>query len=292
MIETIATTVFVQLDDFYKSKIKRLESSKYARLDSKCRLADAKITLSEAACLLVVYQSSRIEHFKMFLDLFRPTLLRLFPGLPSYSRLSAWMKKCEQLLLDFVNSNLAEPGDRLSRYAIDSSKIDPHFDKNMPKSLRRQAGVGRTHEGFFIGFKLHLLVDMDRRIVRVDLSCGGHHDLDPVKGGMLDGITGIVFADSGYVSGPIAQELRLSDLALVAKPTKSMVDDLWVFDRIWGWLCKDGGEYRKRQTVEGVFSILKRCFGLRSKSCRCASTLRSRTWASLAAYMISTKSIS
>lgn len=289
MHDHIATLVYTQLDDFYQSQIQRLKLPNYGRLDSKLRLAGAKITLPEAACLAVLFQSSRIEHFKTFIDCLRPTLPRLFPKLPSYPRLCQWLKKSEQLLLGFVESNKAEPGSRLDRYAIDSTKIDPHKDKNSPKSLRAATGAGRTHEGWFIGFKLHVLVDMHRRIVRIDLTPGNHHDLDPVKAGILKGVRGVVFGDSGYVSGEVKELLRTQDIALVAKPTKAMVDELWLFDRIWGCKAKGGGEYRKRQTVEGVFSVLKRCFGLQSRSCRCASTLRSRIWASLAGYMLAQK---
>lgn len=281
--ELTATLIYTQLDDFHKAQVKRLQRENYARLDSKCRLKGAKITLPEAACLLAMFQASRVEHFKAFLDLCRPTLLRLFPKMPGYKRLCCWAQKAEQMLLDYVQQHLAEPGDRMSRYAIDSTKIDPHKDKNFPKSLRRATGCGRTHEGFFTGMKLHLLVDMRGGIVAADLSGGARHDLDPVKGGMLEGVAGVVFADSGYVSAQVKQELWGQDVALVAKPTAQMADDRWTFDRSWG---RPGGEYRKRQRVEGVFSVLKRCFGLQARSARSAAALRSRVWASLAAYVM------
>ena len=283
MNDLTATLVYTQLDDFFKARQTQLGIKNYARLDSKCRLKGAKITLPEAACLLVLFQASRVEHLNAFLDLWRPSLGRLFPTLPSYKRLGAWIQKAEQLLLDFVQSNLAEPGGRLDRYAVDSTKIDPHKDKHFPKSLRKQTGSGRTHEGWFTGFKLHLLVDMKGGVVAADLSEGGRHDLDPVKGGLLEGVRGVVFADSGYVSGRVREELWSQDLVLVAKPTPQMADERWTFDRGWG---KPGGEYRKRQLVEGVFSVLKRCFGLQARSVRSAAALRSRVWASLAAYLL------
>jgi transposase len=281
--EFTATLIYTQLDDFFKVQSKHLKRKGYGRLDSKCRLKDAKITLPEAACLLAIFQSSRVEHFKSFLDLWRPTLLRLFPKMPCYKRLCSWIPKAEQMLLDFVQQHLAKPGDRLARYALDSTKIDPHKDKNFPKCLRKATGCGKTHEGFFTGMKLHLLVDMRGAIVAADLSGGSRHDLDPIKGGMLKGVAGVVFADSGYVSAQVRQDLWSQDIALVAKPTKAMVDERWTFDRSWG---KPGGAYRNRQVVEGVFSTLKRCFGLQARSVRSAASLRSRVWASLAAYLM------
>ena len=132
-------------------------------------------------------------------------------------------------------------------------------------------------------FKLHLLVDMRGAVVAANLSECGRHDLDPIKGGLLDGGKVLVFADSGYVSSRVRQELWAQDLVLVAKPTAQMADVRWTFDRGWG---KPGGEYRKRQLVEGVFSVLKRCFGLQARSVRSAAALRSRVLASLAAYLM------
>ena len=131
--------------------------------------------------------------------------------------------------------------------------------------------------------KLHVLADMRGRIVAADLSMGNRHDLDAVKGGLLDRVAGVVFADSGYVSEQVRQDLRGVDVALVAKPTLAMADQRWLFDNVWA------KAYRQRQIVEGVFARLKRCFGLQARSCRCAAALRSRVWASVAAYLLMAK---
>lgn len=260
MIDTSATHADTQLDDFYKARGSSLKLKNYARMDTNCRLKGAKITRSEATCLLVLFQTSRVEQFKVFLDLCRPTLLRLFPNLPSYSRLVAWIKKSEQLLLDYCHNNLAPFGDRSSRYAIDSTKVNPHKSLHFPKSIKKQTGVGDTHEGAFIGFKLHALVNLKGQIVALDVSCANRHDLDPVKGGLLAGVKGVCFADSGYVSEQNRQNLRQQDLAFIAKPAIGQVDNRWILDRVWS------KEYRKRQIVEGVFAKLKKCFGLQSRS--------------------------
>ncbi len=280
MIDTIATHAYTQLDDFYKARVGTLKLKNYARLDRKCRLKGAKITLPEAACLLILFQSSRVEHLKIFLQLCRPTLLRLFPTLPSYSRWITWVKKSEQLLLDYSKNHLATPGDRKTQYALDSTKINPHKSLHFPKSLKHQTGVGYTHEGAFIGFKLHALVNLKGQLVAVDVSCGNRHDLDPVKGGLLLGVKGVCFADSGYVSEQIRQNLRLGDLAFIANPPSGQIDARWLFDKLWSH------PYRQRQIVEGVFAKLKKCFGLQSRSCKNAAALRARIWASVAAYLM------
>lgn len=280
MNDTIATHAYVQIHEFYKKRTESSNENDLWLFRLKNRSLDRKMSLPESACLLLMFQSSGCGQFNKFMALGGEGLLRMFPRMPSYANLLKGFRMIEAFVLDFMNSLLTEPGDRLSIYALDSTKIDSHKAKHWPKSLRREARAGFTHEGVFFGFKLHLLCDMNGDVVAVDLSAGSAHDLSPVKGGILDNIKGIVLGDSGYVSGPVAQELRSRDLALVAKPRPEMADELWVFKKVWA------KTYRKRQIVEGVFNVLKNSFGLLSRSVRCSAALRSRVWASLAAYCL------
>jgi len=59
--ELTATLIYTQLDDFHQAQVRRRQRKDDARLDSKCRLKDAKITLPEAAGLRAIVQSSRLE---------------------------------------------------------------------------------------------------------------------------------------------------------------------------------------------------------------------------------------
>ena len=144
-------------------------------------------------------------------------------------------------------------------------------------------GPPLPHEGGFLGLKLHVLSNCQGRIVDFELTTGNVHDLSPVKGGLLEGVSGVCFADSGYVSARVRQDLRAQALALVSKPTAQMVDESWLFDRIW----KE--PYRQRQVVEGVFSRLKNLLGLLAHSCRSAASLQARIYASIAAFNLLSK---
>jgi hypothetical protein len=278
LIDHIATLIYTQLHDHYLQLQNELKTANPCHLGQRCRLKDSKITYCEAACLVALFQASGMPHFKQFLDWNRPTLLRLFPNMPSYGRLNVWRSKCEQLMLAFAKRSLADPGDRLSVYLIDSTKIDPHKLKSNPKCLRGKAAFGHTHEGGYIGFKLHVISNRKGQIVAFDLSGANRHDLDPVKGGLLKGLAGVVFADSGYVSAQIRQDLMAKDIAFIAKPTAAMEDLRWYFDKNWAKL------YKQRQVVEGVFSRLKNHYGLLANSCRSATSLTVRILASIVAY--------
>ena len=54
----------------------------------------------------------------------------------------------------------------------------------------------------------------------------------------IAGLAGVVFADSGYVSAQIKQDLMDKDVAFIAKPTAAMADMRWYFDRNWARLYK------------------------------------------------------
>lgn len=280
MNDTIATHAYVHIHEFYKKRTQHASENDLWLFRLKNRSADRKLSLPESACLLLLFQSSGCHHFSKFVQLGGAGLRQMFPAMPSYANMLRGFRMIEPFMLDFMNSLLAKPGDRLSTYALDSTKIDSHKAKNWPKSLRREARAGFTHEGVFFGFKLHLFCNMKGEVLGVDLSPGNTHDLSPVKGGLLGKLKGVVLGDSGYVSGQLAQELRGRDLALVAKPRPEMADELWLFKKVWAKI------YRRRQVVEGVFNVLKHSFGLLSRSVRCAAALRSRVWASLAAYSL------
>lgn len=228
----------------------------------------------------MLFQLSGCRDFNKYLSLGRPWLERMFPRLPSYANILKAFQRAGPFLRDFLQTLLVAPGGRDSVCAPDSTKVDSHKAKHWPKCLRREARAGWTHEGLFFGFKLHVLCNRQGEIVRIDLTPGKAHDLDPVKRGILDGVKGVCFADSGYVSAQIKQDLMSKDLLLVAKPTEAMADERGLFERRWA------KKYRARQVIEGVFSILKRSCGLLACSVRCAAGLRARIWASLAAYCL------
>ena len=279
-MEDTATLWFVQLDDFYLRRTEKVSENELWLWRAKARQADRRMTLPELAAFALLLQAYGGHDLKRFLLVARPTLRKLFPGLLGYQRLSHWLGRLEPFLLDFLADAAPRRASWRETILVDSTKIDSHLLKNRPKSLSRLARVGHSHEGAWIGLKLHLAVGLDGRILAWDLTPGSAHDLAPVKGGLLSGLRGVCFADSGYVSAQVRQGLKPQDLLLVAKPTAAMEFDRWEFDRKWALA------YRQRQVVEGVFKVLKGSCGLLCKGVRAANQLRSRVWASLAAYCL------
>jgi hypothetical protein len=285
LINHIATHCFVLLDDFLKAKLadpkhpgQLLKDNDFHLFRLKARDKGRKLTLAETACLSMLFQVSACRSIKAFLLISRPWLAKLFPSLPSYSVLVGWLPRIEPFLVDFLDSVMAEPGGRDSIYLIDSSKIDPHKLKNNPKCMRGSARIGHSHEGMWLGWKVHVVANRQGEIVAWDLTPANRHDLDPVKGGLLDKLSGTAFAGGGYVSEQQRQNLKAQDLAFIAKPRESMVDARWIFDKIWR------KPYRQRQVVEGVFNALKNICGMVGSTVRRADSSRCRVLSALALY--------
>lgn len=279
-MEDTATLWFVHLDDFHRRRTAESSENELWLWRAKARQADRKMSLPEIAAFALLLQAYGGHDLKRFLLVAKPTLRKLFPGLLGYQRLSHWLGRIEPFLLDFLaHAAPRKPGER-ETILVDSTKIDSHLLKNRPKSLSRLARVGHSHEGAWIGLKLHLAVARDGSLRAWDLTPGSAHDLAPVKGGLLSGLRGVCFADSGYVSAQVRQDLKPQDLLLVAKPTAAMEFERWEFERKWA------KAYRQRQVVEGVFKVLKGSYGLLCRGVRAAHQLKARIWASLAAYCL------
>jgi hypothetical protein len=128
LIDLIATHVYTQLHDLHtKLKIQR-KTENPCQSGIRVRTADAKLSLCEAACLLILFQASGTSNFMKFLNWNRPILLRLFPTLPSYPNIMKAFKRTESLMLELAHDTLAEPS-RVVRVEVGRCRlgIQPSF---------------------------------------------------------------------------------------------------------------------------------------------------------------------
>ena len=84
------------------------------------------------------------------------------------------------------------------------------------------AARGKTSVDWFFGFKLHLVVNDLGELLNVYITPGNVDDRKPVPH-LLQSLFGKVFADRGYISQPLADQLR-QDLAIefFVKPRRNM----------------------------------------------------------------------
>lgn len=102
--------------------------------------------------------------------------------------------------------------------------------------------------GWFYGFKLHLVVNDYGEILAVQLTPGNVDDRKPASS-LLQDLFGKAFADKGYISGQLFEELFAHDVALITGIRRNMKNKLMhLSDKIL---------LRKRPIIETINDQLK-----------------------------------
>ncbi|MCE3269344.1 MAG: transposase family protein [Burkholderiales bacterium] len=74
------------------------------------------------------------------------------------------------------------------------------------KVFESYAEIGKSTMGWFLGFKLHMIIDTKGNILSVNLSKGNADDRTPVMK-LIQGLSGKLFGDKGFIGKELAQEL-------------------------------------------------------------------------------------
>jgi transposase len=115
--------------------------------------------------------------------------------------------------------------------------------------FRNLAQRGKTSLGWFYGFKLHVVINDQGELLACQLTPGNTDDRRPVPK-LAERLWGRLFADKGYLSQPLTQELlRTRQLRLVTHVKRNMVNRLL--------LLHEKVLLRRRARVETVFDQRK-----------------------------------
>lgn len=111
------------------------------------------------------------------------------------------------------------------------------------------AARGKTSVDWFFGFKLHLVVNDQGELLNIMLTPDNTDDRKPGPE-LLKALFGKVFADRGYVSQSLFEQLRHTcGIALYAKPKRNMKPRLMrLTDKLLA---------RKRAIIESLIDQLK-----------------------------------
>jgi len=125
-----------------------------------------------------------------------------FPGLVSYGRFVAWMPSVLLPLCAYLNFCF---GRCTGISYLDSTSLKVCHNRRIPqhKVFARLAARGKTSVDWFLGFKLHLVVNEQGELLNLRLTPGNADDRQPVPH-LLHALFGKVFAERGYVSQPLA----------------------------------------------------------------------------------------
>lgn len=108
-------------------------------------------------------------------------------------------------------------------YYIDSTPLPVCHNRRIPrhKVFADLAARGKTSVGWFFGFKLHLVFNLQRQIVGLRLTPGNISDTKPVEE-LTQGLVGKLVGDKGYIGKDLAERLLRQGLALMTRVRRNM----------------------------------------------------------------------
>jgi len=171
-----------------------------------------------------------------------------FPGLVSYGRFIEWIPSTLLPLCAYLRSCFSRCSG-ISFLDSTSLKVCHNRRINQHKVFKTLAARGKTSVDWFFGFKVHLVVNDKGELLNFTLTPGNIDDRQPVPK-LLQQLVGKVFADKGYVSQKLTQQLlQTTGVQLITKLRRNMKNRLMALsDRLL---------LRKRAIIETVIDQLK-----------------------------------
>jgi len=254
--------IFCDVDDFCKIFIEELknqqgtqqenesagESFTFLESEIKSSMEHSVLSMSEIMTIVIVFHMSNYRTFKHFyINYVLKFWKDAFPNLVSYARFVALQKSVIIPLCIFLNQHL---GKSTGVAFMDSTTLIVCHNKRIHshKVFNGLAKRGKNSIGWFFGFKLHIVVNDQGDLLAVKLTPGNVDDRTPVSEITKD-ITGKLFADKGYISQSLFDELLERGLQLITRIKKNMKNKLMpILDKIL---------LRKRAIIETINDQLK-----------------------------------
>ena len=245
--------LYVIIDDFCKyfmPKLNKLLKNK----NSKIRCRSGMLSMSELVLILILFPHSEFKCFKWYyINKICNEYKSYFRDLPSYNRFIELMPKgilVLSRLLNYLMYTFRKQSVGLNY--IDSTRIPVCHNKRTKshKVFASVAEIGKSTMGWFLGFKLHTVIDTNGQILSLEFTKGNCDDRVPVIK-LIKGITGKLFGDKGYIKQELTEELSKLGVTLITPLKKNMKKKLIpinIFDLIIS---------KKRVLIESVFNILK-----------------------------------
>ena len=240
--------LFCHVDDFCQA-FERQWIGHQLTTGRRRRRRAGRLCLSEIMTLLIWFHQSHYRDFKAFyLHQVCRHLRDAFPRLVSYGRfvelmpstlipLCAYLRYCQGACtgISFIDSTpvaVCHPQRR-----------------HQHRLFADQAQWGKSSTGWFFGFKLHVVVNDQGHLLNVALTPANVDDRQPVPG-LVQDLFGKLFADRGYISKKLGNQLRtLFDLQLITKLRSNMKNQLLpMADKLL---------LRKRAIIETIIDQLK-----------------------------------
>ena len=243
-------TLFCEIDDFFLAYEKWVSTQclpETTPLETRGR--PRRLHPSEVTTILIAFQQSNYRTFKHFYLKHVCVYWRAeFPHLVSYSRFVQLQKEVLTVLTFYLSTHLGTCSgisfvDSTRLRVCDNRRISSH------RVFVSEAGCSKTSMGWFYGFKLHLVINEQGEILDVELTPGNTDDRRPLPK-FAEGLHGNLYADRGYISKDLREQLRAQGINLVYKVRKNMKPlDLSVSDEVL---------LRKRMLIRHYIDLIAR----------------------------------
>ena len=239
--------LFCHVDDFWKQFSPYWRAHTLEQQGNR-HVRTPQLSMSEIMTIMIYFHQSHYRNFKAYYVHHISKYLRSeFPDLVSYNRFVELMPRVQlPLLAYFIHCRGKSSGISF----VDSTPIRVCHNLRIPrhKVFSGLAERGKSSTGWFYGFKLHLIVNDVGQILNFNLTPGNVDDRRPVPV-MTKGLFGKLFADKGYISRRLFDELFAQGLHLVTSVRKNMRNRLMpIADKL---------TLRKRSIIETINDQLK-----------------------------------
>jgi hypothetical protein len=254
--EDYITSLFVFIDNFLKilqeveiwKQLPKWESYKSGRKKG--------LSLSEVITLNILRVLGHFNNLKAFHRNAIFCLKGYFPGLPNYENfLKASNKSFEHtMMILFIllyfrrkNATVEKPIDSTPLPVCKNRRISRH------KVCKGIAQRGKTTIGWFYGFKLHGICDLNGNLISIMFTPGNIDDRK-VLDKIFEGIEGIIIGDGGYLcNNEIIEDYLTKNIYLFTGVRNNMKKIM----------TKDQhNRLKRREIIETIWSILKDRLGI------------------------------
>jgi hypothetical protein len=241
------TRLFVDVDDWWKV-FEKIYSKHLIEDGTRKRNRHSNLSISEIMTILIAFQTSGYRTFKDFYHYLLDHHRHDFPDMVSYDRFVYLIPRAVIPLIAYLYACGIDEPTGIS--FIDSTSLKVCHNKRIShhRVFDGIAQIGKTTMGWFLGFKLHLIINERGGLLGCRLTAGNVDDRSVVET-MTDGLFGKLFGDKGYISRSLFEKLLAKGIELVTNIRANMKCHLMQW--------QEKILLRKRSLIETVNDTLK-----------------------------------
>jgi Transposase DDE domain len=268
------TTIYYLINNFCKI-YQEWEQSKLLPSDKKLH-REGSLRLCELITIVLYFYLSPCKDFKNYYLYFLPAKYPNYFKLVSYPRI---VQLWPSLVLPLILLLHQLKGEQTGIYFIDSTKLQICHNKRTSSNrvFGKKAKIGKSSYGWFMGYKLHIIINNKGEIMAIKITKANASDLSCATI-LSKGLEGKLFGDKAYTSKKLFNALYSTGIRLFTGIRKDMKNYLLPLE--------DKLLMRKRSLIESVFNVLKNRMNLEHTRHRSPINFLVHILACLASYAI------